>query len=63
MFRPILISSFSGTGMLPSVDAMVIDLPDFDGPKSFERSTFRVRMSPSRVMSMFFMEIIFCPGG
>ena len=34
---------------------MVIDLPDFEGPNSFEMSTFMVRMSPSRVMSMFFI--------
>ena len=55
MFRPILISSLSGTAMLPSVEAMVIDLPDFEGPNSFEMSTFMVRMSPSSVMSMFFI--------
>jgi len=55
MFRPILISSLSGTAMLPSVEAMVIDLPDFEGPNSFEMSTFMVRMSPSSVISMFFI--------
>jgi len=34
---------------------MVIDLPDFEGPNSFETSTFIVRMLPLSVISMFFI--------
>ena len=57
--------------MLPSVVGMVIDFPDFEGPKSFDRSTFIVRICLSRFISMFFilsgcdssMHDLFCQKG
>jgi hypothetical protein len=39
----------------PSVEAMMIVLPEEDGPNSLERSTLIVRMVPSTVISTFFM--------
>jgi len=41
--------------MLPSVDAMMMVLPDADGPNSFDRSTLIVRMFPATVISTFFI--------
>jgi hypothetical protein len=39
----------------PSVEAMMIVLPEEDGPNSFERSTLTVRIVPSTLISTFFM--------
>ncbi|CUQ68291.1 protein of unknown function [Candidatus Nitrospira inopinata] len=44
-----------GTATLPSVEAMMIVLPEAEGPNSLERSTLIVRMVPSTVISTFFM--------
>ncbi len=41
--------------MLPSVDAIVIDLPLFEMPNSFARSTRMLRTFPSTDISMFFI--------
>jgi len=40
---------------LPSVEAMMIALPEAEGPNSFDRSTLIVRMFPSIDISTFFM--------
>src|SRR5271157_5828905 len=47
-------SSRSATETFPSVLAMMIVLPEDDGPNSLPRSTLIVRMFPSTVMSTFF---------
>jgi len=41
--------------MLPSVEAMMMVLPDADGPNSFDRSTLIVRIFPATVISTFFI--------
>jgi hypothetical protein len=41
---------------LPSVEAIIMLLPDDDLPKSFEISTVIVSMLPVTFMSQFFME-------
>jgi len=41
--------------MLPSVEAIVSDFPDFDSPNSFDRSTVMVRVVPVTTISIFFM--------
>lgn len=43
-----------GTSTLPSVLAMIVVLPEDDGPNSFVRSTRIVRTVPSTRMSTFF---------
>jgi len=40
---------------LPSVEAMIVVLPEDDGPNSLVRSTVMVRMLPSTVISTFFV--------
>src|SRR3990172_449212 len=40
----------------PSVEAMMMVLPDDDGPNSWDRSTLMVRMFPSTFISTFFMQ-------
>jgi hypothetical protein len=40
-----IFSSRSGTEMLPSVEAMMIVVPEEDGPNSFETSTWIARVS------------------
>ena len=57
-FSPIF-SSRSGTDMLPSVEAMMIVLPEDEGPNSFVKSTLIVRMLPSILSSTFFILISF----
>src|SRR5271157_3715334 len=47
-------SSRSVTDTFPSVLAMMIVLPEADGPNSLLRSTLIVRMFPSTFMSTFF---------
>ena len=47
-------SSRSVTDTFPSVLAMMIVLPEDEGPNSLLRSTLIVRMFPSTVMSTFF---------
>src|SRR5659263_568205 len=54
-FSPILTASFPGMDWLPSLEAMMIVFPDVDGPKSFVRSTFIVKMFSSIVISTFFI--------
>src|SRR6266508_908841 len=39
----------------PSVDAMMVVLPEEDGPNSFDKSTRMMRMFPSTFISTFFM--------
>src|SRR5919201_982027 len=56
MFSPTF-SSRSGIDTLPSVDAMIVVLPDADGPTSFDKSTRMVRMLPSTFISTFFMQV------
>lgn len=41
--------------MFPSVDAIVTDFPDFDSPKSLDRSTLIKRKHPFFVISTFFI--------
>jgi len=41
--------------ILPSVEAMMVVLPEADGPNSFVRSTLIVRMFPATVISTFFI--------
>jgi len=41
--------------ILPSVEAMMVVLPEADGPNSFVRSTLIVRMFPDTVISTFFI--------
>ena len=53
-------SSRSATETFPSVLAMMIVLPEDDGPNSLLRSTLIVRMFPSTVMSTFFKLPPFC---
>src|SRR5437773_12009454 len=50
-----IFSSRCGTVTFPSVDAMITFFPEPDRPKSFERSTFIVRVVPSTVISTFFI--------
>lgn len=50
-------SSLSGSETLPSVEAMVIDFPDFDSPRRFDKSTTIVRVSPSTFKSRFFIVV------
>jgi len=60
-FTPIFTSSLPGTDTFPSVEAIVIDFPDFDSPNSFERSTvitshrrqvnFENRLPPAALMT------------
>ena len=47
-------SSRSVTDTLPSVLAMMIVLPEAEGPNSLLRSTLIVRMFPSTFLSAFF---------
>src|SRR5437867_9701952 len=54
MFNPTF-SSRSGTETLPSVEAMVMVLPEEDGTNSFDKSTLIVRMFPSTVICTFFI--------
>src|SRR5579883_2547564 len=55
MLSPILISSRSGTEILPSVLATVMDLPLDDKPNSWFRSTTMISLLPSTFISMFFI--------
>src|SRR5437667_193370 len=54
MFNPTF-SSRSGTETLPSVEAMMMVLPEEDGTNSFDKSTLIVRMFPSTVICTFFI--------
>src|SRR5207249_12158713 len=54
MFNPTF-SSRSGTETLPSVEAMMMVLPEEDGTTSFDKSTLIVRMFPSPVICTFFI--------
>jgi hypothetical protein len=45
-FNPIFLSSAPGMLTFPSVEAMMIVLPDDDGPNSLVRSTLMVRRFP-----------------
>jgi hypothetical protein len=44
-FNPIF-SSLSGTDIFPYVEAIMMDLPDLDGPKSLDKSTLMISFSP-----------------
>lgn len=46
-FKPNLTSSWSGIETLPWLDAMMVVLPDLDGPWVVERSTVMVRILAS----------------
>lgn len=43
---------------MPSVEAMMMVLPEDDGPNSLVRSTLMVRMLPSTLISTFFMLVL-----
>ena len=53
-------SSLSATETFPSVLAMMIVLPEVDGPNSLVKSTLIVRMFPSTDMSTFFKRPSLC---
>lgn len=50
------------SGKFPSVDAIMIVLPEDDGPKSLVRSTVIVKMFPLTDNSTFFMDASESPG-
>src|SRR4030042_6157407 len=54
-FNPTLASSCPGMTTLPSVEAIMIVLPEADGPNSFDRSILIVRMFVSIDISTFFI--------
>src|SRR5271157_3145323 len=61
-FKPTF-SSRSVTDTFPSVVAMMMVLPDPEGPNSLLRSTLIVRMFPSTFISTFFKQSSFDPSG